>query len=355
MRILIVNPFGIGDVLFSLPLVYALRQLHPKAYISFLCNRRTEEIVRVWKPLDYVSVFEKDEFRAAWKRSKKEGLLHLKKTIEQIRSEKIDVLVDLSLGWQIGFSATLAGIKKRIGFDFKNRGRFLTHRIPIQGFHTKPVHDYYLDLLPLMSLHKPSSVRHDFELPPGTEALSNRILGEKGISQNDKLAALIPGGGASWGPNAAYKQWPAPHFAEIADQICGKYGARILLLGDRQEQPLCEMVVRQSRSNPVTLTDIPSLIAVAGILKRCSFVVGNDSGLMHLAAALGTKTVTIFGPVDGAVYGPLPGNPGHRIVAKGLVCRPCYQKFRFPPCPWENACLKKLMPEEVLSAVGAVT
>ncbi len=355
MRILIVNPFGIGDILFSLPLVYALRQSKPKDYLSFLCNRRTEELVRAWKSLDHVSVFEKDEFRAAWKRSKMGGFLQLKKTVEQIRSEKIDVLVDLSLGWQIGFSAALAGIKKRIGFNFKNRGRFLTHRISLQGFHAKPVHDYYLDLLPLMALHKPSTTRHDFELPSGTETIRDRMLGEKGFTSKEKLVALIPGGGASWGPNAAYKQWPAPHFAKLADQIREKYNARVLLLGNRQEQQLCESVAQQSRSKPVPLTDIPSLITIASILKRCAFVVGNDGGLMHLAASMGTKTVTIFGPVDGAVYGPLPGKPGHRIVAKGLACRPCYQTFRFPPCPWENTCLRKLMPEEVLSAISAVT
>ena len=94
---------------------------------------------------------------------------------------------------------------------------------------------------------------------------------------------------------------------------------------------------------------IVPLAALAGILKRCLLVIGNDSGPMHLAASMGTATVSIFGPVDASVYGPV--NPRGRVVLKGLACRPCYQSFRFPPCPWENGCLRLLPESEVLKAV----
>ena len=242
MRILIVNPYGIGDVLFSLPLIYALREQQPDAHLSFLCNRRTQELVSCWKMLDQVSVFEKDEFRAAWSRSKPEGAKMLWKMTAEIRRQKMDALIDLSLGWQIGFTAILAGIPKRVGFDFRGRGRFLTHKLPLTGFHTKPVHDYYLDLLPLLGMPEPKKSRHDFELPDVALEAADDFLERNKLGAGTSIAGIVPGGGASWGPNAVFKQWPSASFAEAADHLHQRYGMRILLFGDAKEAPLCESV-----------------------------------------------------------------------------------------------------------------
>ena len=351
MRTLIVNPFGIGDVLFSLPLVRALRATDPEGLLGYLCNRRTADLVASLRELDWHRVFEKDEFRAVWKRSKIEGLGCLGQLLREVREKQFDLLIDLSLGWQSGFGAILAGIPKRIGFNFRNRGRFLTHALPIQGFHTQSVAEYYLDLLSLLNIPKPATVQADFLLPPGIDHQVEEYLRQQRVPPGRRLVGVIPGGGASWGPNAIYKQWAPDRFAQVADHIASRHQAQILLFGDSKELPLCQKVLQAMECKPRLATEVPSLLLLAGLLRQCALVVGNDGGAMHLATAVGTKTVSLFGPVDGSVYGPFPPNLLHRVVTQGFVCQPCYQGFRFPPCPWDNACLKKLEVKPVLEAV----
>jgi ADP-heptose:LPS heptosyltransferase len=283
-------------------------------------------------------------------------LRQLVNLIQEIRRQHFDLLLDLSLGWHVGFAGIVAGIEKRVGFDFRGRGRFLTKRIPIPGFHDQPVAGYYLDLLPLCGLKRPPVRAARLTLPARVLSLAREHLSRLHLQMGAPLVGLVPGGGASWRPNAVFKQWAPDHFAQLADEIAQRRNSQILLIGDARESSLCEEVRRRMKDTTAVLLGAPSVLVLAGALKECALVVGNDSGPMHLAAALGTRTVSIFGPVDPEVYGPL-GQPDelfhHRIVVKDLPCRPCYKGFRFPPCPWDNACLKKLEVPAVLEAVDA--
>ena len=354
MRILIANPFGIGDVLFSLPFLYALRERDPKGYIGYLCNRRTEELVTSSFPIDMHWTFEKDEWRVLWRRSKKKALQQLIQFPKAIQKERFEFFVDFSLGWHYGLGALLAGIPRRIGFDFRGRGRFLTEKLPLAGFHEKPVAEYLLDLLPFLGLSRPQQIRTDLSLPKEAQEEAGRTLSSLGISPTRPFVCIVPGGGASWGPNAIFKQWAPEQFAQAADRIADHFKAQILIIGDESEAPLCEKVRSLMREKASCATPIPKLLLLAGIFKKADLLLGNDSGPMHLGAAVATKTVTIFGPVDARVYGPYSASLNgflHRTVTKGLACRPCYQGFRFPPCPWNNACLKHLSNEEVFDVV----
>jgi ADP-heptose:LPS heptosyltransferase len=134
---------------------------------------------------------------------------------------------------------------------------------------------------------------------------------------------MVPGGGTSWGPNAPLKRWGADRFFEVAEYLMEKFSCSIMIVGDAQEKELCRNLGRNLPQDRVALPDAPSLGLLAALLARCELVVGNDSGPMHLARAVGAKTVTIFGPVDPYVYGP-PFEPNlHRVVLKALPCRPC--------------------------------
>lgn len=348
MRILVANPFGIGDVLFSIPLVRALRQSDPGGFLGYLCNRRTRELVAGWPDLDWTTTFEKDEFRAAWKRSRKEGFLLLRDLVREVRRERFDLFFDLSLGWHYGLAALWAGIPRRIGFDFRRRGRFLTDRLPVSGFDRQPVPEYYLELLRLAGMPAPARVDGSLRLTTEAQEAGRNYCAALSMEEGAEWVGVVPGGGTSWGPNARYKQWPADRFAQVADSVASRHGARILLLGDRAEEAICRQVAERMSSRPRIVAEAPSLPALVGLLSRCHLVIGNDGGTMHLARAVGTPTLSIFGPVDGSVYGPYPPGPNHRVVSKGLACRPCYSSFRFPPCPWDNACLKGLAVDAVL-------
>ena len=351
MRVLIANPFGIGDVLFSLPLVRAIQAGEPEAFIGYLCNGRTEELVSAWPEIQWRYAFEKDEFRRQWKSSRKAGLRFLSGMLGMIRDQRFDVLVDLSLGWHTGLAGLFCGIPRRIGFNFRERGRFLTETLPLQGFSSRPVADYYLDLLKPLGLPRPAGLTWEMALPPEAELQAAEALKRNGLAEGN-LAAIIPGGGASWGPNARYKQWPAQRFAQAADELARRHQLKILLIGDAQEESLCREVASRMTTAPSAVVQVPSLLTLAGILRRCRLVVGNDGGALHLAEAVGTPAVSIFGPADPVVYGPPPGSDLHRVVVKRLACRPCYRSFRSPPCPWDNACLKDLQVAAVTEAAG---
>lgn len=350
MRILIANPFGIGDVLFSLPLVQAIRAQIPQAFIGYLGNRRTEELVSVWPELDWHRPF---EFRAAWRRSRTQGWQDFRRMVHSIRAESFDVLLDLSLGWQVGWIALAAGIRRRIGFDYRNRGRFLSERATLSGFHRQPIPEEYLDLLPKIGLTRPFRTGLRFDLPASVQSQAKNFLHSCGIGPTTRLLGIVPGGGASWGENARFKRWAPERFAEVGDRLALSRGLKPILFGDDSEGRILREAASRMNSQPLIVSPALSLLPLAGLLQRCRLVLGNDSGPLHLACAVGTPTLSIFGPVDASVYGPYP--PGgqerfHPVAVHGLACRPCYRNFRFPPCPWDNACLKKLETEPVLQA-----
>ena len=153
MRLLVFNPFGIGDVLFTTPLLRNIKENFPQAYLCFICNRRAYPLIADNVFLDKVFIFEKDEWRALLKASKRKFLNEFFKFFRDIKKEKFDVMFDLSLNSQYGFFFKLTGIKKRIGFNFKKRGRFLTQKIDIPYYKDKHVARYYLDLINFLNIN----------------------------------------------------------------------------------------------------------------------------------------------------------------------------------------------------------
>lgn len=351
-RILIVNPYGIGDVLFTLPLVRALREALPSATLGYLCNRRTEGLVRMFPDIQMVRVFEKDEFRAQWRRSIPQWATAIRRFAQELRRDRWEAAMDLSLNWQFGAVLAGLGIPQRYGFDFRGRGRWLTHRLPLSGFEGRPVADYYLDLLRLLGLPRPASPTLSLPLPGSAVSQAKAWLAQAGVAGDRPIIGLTPGGGASWGPQGAAKHWPPASFAELGDRLAETARGQLVLFGDASDRPACEAVARVAR-HPATIPGpAPSLPILAAALAQCRLVVGNDSGALHLAAAVGAPSITIFGPASPVVYGPYPptANGRHHVAVKLLACRPCYAKFRLPPCPWDFRCLTTLAPDEVYAA-----
>ena len=151
-KILIVNPFGIGDVIFSTPLIDILRKKFPDSFIAYICNRRVSELLGTNPNLNRIFVYEKDEYRDVWKRSKIDYLKKFFMAVRTLRAYRFDVLIDLSLAYQYSMLAKIIGIKERIGFNYRNRGGFLTKRVDINGFDEKHVIDYYLEVLSFLGI-----------------------------------------------------------------------------------------------------------------------------------------------------------------------------------------------------------
>ena len=350
-KVLIVNPYGIGDVLFTLPLLQALREALPTTTLGYLCNRRTESLVRAFPGVHVVRVFEKDEFRTRWRQSKRQWLADVRTLAQTLLRDRWDIAMDLSLNWQFGAALAWLGIPRRCGFDFRGRGRFLTDRLPLAGFDDRPVADYYLDLLQLLGLPRPARPALSLPLPPAAMQEAGDWLAQSGVTRDRPIIGLVPGGGASWGPQGAAKRWPPAAFAELGDRLADAAHGQLVLFGDLADRAVCDTVAGAVRHPAVIVGPAPSLLVLAGALRHCRLVVGNDSGALHVAAAVGVPSVAIFGPASPLVYGPYPpaAQDRHRVAVKTLACRPCYARFRLPPCPWEFRCLTTLPPADVYS------
>lgn len=352
MRILIANPFGIGDVLFSTPLVACVRAALPRAYLAYLCNARTQELLAGSPHLDRVFVFEKDEYRNLWQRSRVAAIKRFVGFAQSIRRERFDLVLDLSLGDRYSLVLKLLGVSRRVGFDFRGRGRFLTQRIPLEGFHERHVVEYYLDLARLLGC-RPQDQPLQFPVGNDAREWAQACLREHGLGDAARLVAVVPGGGASWGVEAVNKRWPAQHFARAADALIERSGVRVILLGHGTEDAaLCAAVRGAMQHEAVDLCGRTSLAQFAALLARCELVLCNDGGPLHVAVSQGCRVVAMFGPVDDAVYGPYPRTRETAVVAQQLPCRPCYRSFRMPPCPYDLKCLRTLDIERVLAAAA---
>jgi ADP-heptose:LPS heptosyltransferase len=129
--------------------------------------------------------------------------------------------------------------------------------------------------------------------------------------------------------------------------------AVVLLLGDTDEQPLLEDV-KKGISAPVLVAAGLRMEVVCALLQCCSLLLCNDGGLLHLANALGVSTVSLYGPVDETVYGPYGSGGRHEVLTQAVPCRPCYQKFHFPPCEHQRRCLDELSVEKVSAALQKI-
>lgn len=350
-RVLVVNPFGIGDVLFSMVVVEALRKaLPPDGKIGFTCNERVEGLVRLNTSIDRTFVFNRDLMSRLWRRHPGLYWAKMKGMLAMVRAEGFDTMIDFSLGRHYAFFAALIGIHRRIGLDFRGRGLFLTRKLKISGYSGFSVADVQLSLLDLVGVpYERGSARVPLVVSGAAKIEAAACLRRRGFFDSDPVLAVAPGGGRSWGSQAFFKQWAPERFAEAANA----HGRKVVLLGDKSERALLERVAALLDKPSVIVCGEPIETACAFLL-RSKVLLCNDGGLMHLANALGVPTVALFGPVDERAYGPYGSDVPHEVLTEPVPCRPCYKDFRFPPCPHDRRCLDLLTVGRAVAALEKI-
>ena len=153
-RILFINPFGIGDVLFTTPVIRTIKESNPDLVIGYWCNKRVEDILKHNPCIDKIFALSRGDIKKIYKESLFKGFLTFLGLIKDIRKEKFDASIDFSLDHRYGLWSKIAGIRQRIGYNYHNRGRFLTKSLKIADYYkAKHVVDYYLDLLKLIDIN----------------------------------------------------------------------------------------------------------------------------------------------------------------------------------------------------------
>lgn len=347
-KVLIVNFFGIGDVLFTTPLISNIKAHAPNTKIGYICSRRTAVMLQCNPKIDKVYIYERDQFNEYYKKSHWMFLRKFKAFLGEIKKEKYDMVIDVSLNWYTGFFTWLVGIKNRIGFNYRNRSAFLNHKIDFKGYEDKHIIDYYAGLLEKIGV---PSLTRGIELNIGDDdrAWVQGFFGANSFKKGDCVVSIVPGGGASWGKEAKYKRWSAENYAKLADKLIEKYNAKIILIGDKNEIELCRRVSSLMAGPSYLICGQTTIHQFAALAKQCQLNIVNDGGALHIAVAADAATISIFGPVDERVYGPYT-NKKHHVIVSNLACRPCYRRFRKAHCA-HMSCLNDITVNQVLEKV----
>lgn len=329
-RILVREVNWVGDAVLTLPALEALDRLCPRAEITLLAKPWVCGLFAGHPAADGII-----ELRAGDLHRGIRGRLRLARKLYQ---DRFDLAVMFPNSLEAALVPWLAGIPRRVGYPTDGRRLLLTYPIPFPaasaGRHQV---ERYLDIVRALGGDGPPSLH----LPVTAEARESgeRLLRDHGIAPADPVVALAPG--SVYG---SAKRWPVERFAAVADALVDRRGVRILLIGSGGERPVLERVAAGMRRPAVNLggrTDLPALV---GLLERGRLLLTNDTGAMHVAAAIGTPVLAVFGPTDAEATGPLGRHA--RIVREPVPCSPCLLR----ECPIDHRCMRRVSVDRVLEA-----
>ncbi len=339
-RILVFCRQAIGDVIMAIPSFEALRNAHPEAHITFYTmewNRGIAGLIGVFdevKLLDNETVMHKSVT----------GLLRF---VSMVRKERFDAVVTLD-SFMFPLYFYLAGIPVRIGYEYDREGFALTRKIRISS------RNYQVDnFLSLVELAGASSLKRNLHLSlPSHKETMEEIESLLPRGDTVPVIAVVAGGGSNPGGRNAAKNWSTEGFARVIAKLMEEHDASVLLCGKGEEDAgIAESVISMAglASGPncegriINLVDRTSLRQAAALFQRCDVVITNDTSLMHLAAAVGAPTVSIFGPTDPANLAPRGSR--HRAIAASIPCAPCYDRKGYRSCG--TACMREISWESV--------
>ncbi|TRZ49658.1 glycosyltransferase family 9 protein [bacterium] len=349
-KILVINPFGIGDVLFTTPVIQAVKEAYPDAYLGYWCNQRVSALLKNDPRINRIFALSRGDLKKLYHHSPMEAARKFFGLLSGIRKERFEVALDFSLDHRYSLACKILGIKKRVGFNYKKRGRFLTQKIDIDSYKDRHVVEYYLELLKFINIKAKSNKLYLF-VPEADKNKARAKLRRLGVKEGDLVVGIAPGAGASWGKYASIKHWPPLKYARLAEVLSSGLRTKILILGDDSERSISDIIVSAMKNKPIDLTGKTGLEDLAALVSQLNILITNDGGPLHIAVALAKKTVSIFGPVDERVYGPYPPGPDHIVIKKELPCRPCYNSFRFQGCLSNRECIDDISVEDVLNRV----
>ncbi len=328
-RILLIKPSSLGDIVHALPTVAALRARYPQAHIAWLVKRRWAEIVERAEGVDQVWPVEG-------------GLTGWLSRVSALRAAAFDLVVDLQGLFRSAALARLTGCSVRIGFANGREGSpfFYTIRVPVPTLDMHAVDRYLLVAAALGATIRPVPPAR-FRIRPEDNDAVSRLLHAHGLAPGDGWIAM--NASARW----PTKRWPLERFAAVADQLEDEGAGRVVLIGGPDDRADAESLKALMRTAPVDLTGQTSLGLLPALLKSAVLLVTNDSGPMHVAAAVGTPVVAMFGPTSPLRTGPY--GPGHAVLTHRVVCSPCFSRVCRNRVHLE--CLAGITSHQVLAAV----
>jgi lipopolysaccharide heptosyltransferase II len=333
LKILILKPSSLGDVIQALPVLRLLKLHFPDAEIFWWIDSALAPLVESDPDLTGLVRFE----RKRWARP--QHWPEMFRSVRWLRAQNFDLVIDLQCLARSGAFAWLARGKFLIGLDEVREGArgFYDLAVPRKNFYTHAV-DWYLSVLPPLGV----PIHKNFIWLPERPEVS-AVVNSKLKIKNSKLILLQPG--ARW----KNKRWPVNYFAELVRQLAEKFpAARFALLGSGEDRSLGEIISRAAPEHTLNLCGETSLPEMIEWIRLCDLMITNDTGPMHVAAALGKPLVALFGPTEPRRTGPY--GQLENVLRIDLPCSPCLKS----DCVYEkpNECLNALPPALVFQCAN---
>jgi lipopolysaccharide heptosyltransferase II len=331
-KILFIKPSSLGDIVHAMPTLSALRQAYPAMEVTWLVKRQWGGIVERIDGVDQVCAVEP-------------GIRGWLSRIPMLRAARFDVALDLQGLFRSAAMGWLSGAPHRIGFANAREGSpWLYSRlveVPTSEMHAV---DRYLLLADALEAGRDGKPEFRFRLPQSDHDEVERMLTRAGLPAAGRWAAMSIS--ARW----PTKRWPAASFAALADRMTREGLGPVVFIGGPDDKADVAAVRAMMTHSSIDLAGSLPVGLLPALLSRADILVTNDSGPMHVAAAMGTPVVALFGPTSAVRTGPY--GPGHRVLAHQVACSPCFSRSCSNAVPL--ACLTGITPDQVLDSVKSV-
>jgi lipopolysaccharide heptosyltransferase II len=332
-KILVIKLSALGDVILSTPSFRAVRQQYPQARIVALVERAAYPALKACPYVDDVLSYEK------FGKNDVRSILKLGRLLAR---EQFDISIDLQNNRLSHLMSYLSGAHTRVGYANKRLDLFLNRPVkdlrPVVG----PV-EHQFQLLDQLGIAHPD-IRPELSADRVDEDAIKAFLRENWLGDNQTLVGINPGSSPLW----KTKQWPQEAFVELCDALA-RQNIRVVITGTKDDLPIAEAIARQTRTRPIIAAGRTTVGELIALIRVCKVFVTSDSAPMHIATAVGTPVVAIFGPTDPRRH-VAPGRSPISVIRKEVKCSPCYLK----KCPIGLICMRQILPDEVLERVVAL-
>jgi heptosyltransferase-2 len=335
VKILIRATNWVGDAIMALPALRSVRVRFPEAHIAIVARPYVADIYHGQQICDQLIPYDLQGAQA--------GVSGRERMARELRAQNFDAALLLQNAFDAAWLAWRARIPERIGYARDGRSFLLTKAVPVPNSAEIPSHEqfYYLELLRRVGWLDHVNGESCIELTVDSQAkqhAAERLLAA-GARSNALRVAI--GAGASYG---SAKCWPPDRFAEVANRLTAESDADIVLFGTPAEVAVSSAISAGLRRPPIDLTGKTSVGDLPALLSQCHLFIGNDSGAMHVAAAVGLPVVAIFGPTD--PLGTAPVTKRCTVVQEKPYCSPCFLRR----CPTDHRCMTRILPPQVAIA-----
>ena len=326
----------LGDAVMTTPALAAVREGFPDARIVLLARPLVAELFRHHPDVDEVMVYERP--------GRHEGALGRLRLAGEVRRRRFDGALLLQNAFDAALIAFLGRIPERAGYPTDGRRFLLTLPVPLTpAILERHEVEYYLCLLDGLGIPRPVPVSLKLGVTNQERETMVTRLASLGIERGAPIVAINPG--ATYG---SAKRWYPDRFAAVADALSAEWGARVVVVGSAAEAPLAGEIEAATRNPPVNLAGKTTVRELMALLSLSSFLVTNDSGPMHIGAALGVPLVAIFGPTDWRRTSPWSERA--KVVRVEIDCSPC----RLRVCDRGHECMLGVTPGMVVDAAKAL-